>query len=88
MWYLVLAIFSFLIAGILIKLAIEDDTLKKTIVSYIMCMIFIFLGGFAHDKYKNYCYNDAIIHYQNGDYVVIKHFDGELYYKIIPTDYD
>ena len=88
MWYLVIAIVSFIIAGVLAKISAEDDTVEKLIVSIIACVFFLFLGGFMLQKYTDYCYNEAIIHYQNGDYVVIKHSDGELTYKIIPTDYD
>lgn len=88
MWYLALAIFSFIIAGILAKVSTGNENIEKLAVSLIACVFFLFLGGFALVRYTNYCHNEAIIHYQNGDYIVIKHSDGELTYKIIPTDYD
>ncbi len=78
---------SFIVRGIL---ATFNDDLMEICLLISITTAFIAVGLLAN--YHKEIINDAIEHYINGDYQIIKKtINGEVvdsYYKLIPTDYD
>ena len=87
MWYLILGIFSLVMIGIIVGASHNnEDDIPKAIVSCLVAIVLMYLSAFAFNKYANYCYNKAIVYYQNGNYTIIEKPNGELTY--ILTNHD
>ena len=72
------------------KLKNKIKKMPKKIVTIVMLLAITFtlIGVVCLRWYIEDFQNDVITHYQNGDYHIVKRPNGDITYKIIPTDYD